>query len=52
MHTDTFLSAKFDNDMSIFFVDSPDQDFVLCFRNYEDSFTPSLDLNSFQQVLN
>ena len=29
LHTDTLLSAKFDNDMSTFFVDNPDQKFVL-----------------------
>ena len=29
LHTDTFLSAKFDNDMSSFFVDGPDQKFLL-----------------------
>ena len=29
LHADTFLSAKFDNDMSEFFVDNPDQKFLL-----------------------
>ena len=29
LHTDTLLSAKFDNDMSTFFVDNPDQKFAL-----------------------
>ena len=29
LHTDTLLSAKFDNDMSTFFVDNPDQKFLL-----------------------
>ena len=29
LHTDTFLSAKFDNDMSTVFVDNPDQKFFL-----------------------
>ena len=29
LHTDTLLSAKFDNDISTFFVDNPDQLFVL-----------------------
>ena len=29
LHTDTFLSAKFDNDMSTVFVDNPDQKFLL-----------------------
>ena len=33
LHTDTFLSAKFDNDMSSFFVDKPDQKFLL-FKNF------------------
>ena len=28
LHTDTLLSAKFNNDMSTFFVDNPDQKFV------------------------
>ena len=27
LHTETLLSAKFDNDMSTFFVDNPDQNF-------------------------
>ena len=29
LHTDTFLSAKFDNDMRTFFVANPDQKFLL-----------------------
>ena len=29
LHTDTLLSVKFDNDMSTFFVDNPDQKFLL-----------------------
>ena len=29
LHTDTLLSAKFDNDMSTFFVDNPDQKLLL-----------------------
>ena len=29
LHTDTLLNAKFDNDMSTFFVDNPDQKFLL-----------------------
>ena len=29
LHTDTLLSAKFDNDMSTFFVDNADQKFLL-----------------------
>ena len=33
LHTDTFLSAKFDNDMSTVFVDNPDQKFFLI-QNY------------------
>ena len=32
LHTDTFLSAKFDNDMSTFFVDKPEKKFLL-FKN-------------------
>ena len=34
LHTDTFLSAKFDNYMSSFFVDEPDQKFLL-FKNLQ-----------------
>ena len=40
LHTDTFLSAKFDNDMSTVFVDNPDQKFFLfqkflgCIQSY------------------
>ena len=40
LHTDTLLSAKFDNDMSTFFVDNPDQKFLLfryliwCLQSY------------------
>ena len=29
LHSDTFLSAKFDNNLSTFFVDKPDQKFIL-----------------------
>ena len=32
LHTDTFLSAKFDNDMSTFFVENPDKKLLL-FQN-------------------
>ena len=32
LHTDTFLSAKFDNDLSTFFVEQPDQK-ILLFKN-------------------
>ena len=32
LHTDIFLRAKFDNDINTFFVDNPDQKFVL-FQN-------------------
>ena len=32
LHADTFLSAKFDNDISSFFLDNPDQKFLL-FKN-------------------
>ena len=41
--SDTFLCAKFDNDMSIFFEDSSDRK-LICFRNYDDANTPTLAL--------
>ena len=50
LHTDTLLSAKFDNDMSTFFVDNTDQ-YLLLFsettRTQTLLFLPSFHLNKF-----
>ena len=50
LNTDTYMSAKFDNEMSTFFVDNPDKN-LICFRFYQDEYTPTLALTPFEQVL-
>ena len=49
-HTDTYMSAKFDNEMSTFFVDNPDKKLIY-FRFYQDEYTPTLAFIPFVQVI-
>ena len=50
LHTDTFLSAKFENDMSEFFVDNTDN-FFFFFRFYWEAYALIPALVSFEQNL-
>ena len=46
----TLLWAKnFDNNMSTFFVENPDKE-LFCFRIYQDEYTSTPALTSFEQV--
>ena len=49
-HTDTYMSAKFDNEMSTLFVDNPDKKLIY-FRFYHDEYTPTLAFIPFEQVI-
>ena len=50
LHTEVFIGAKFDNDMSTIFLDNPDQKFIV-FQKFSDAYTPTTALISFEQVL-
>ena len=50
LHTDTFLSAKFDNDLSTVFVDNPDQK-ILSFQNLLGCIHSTLALIFFEKVV-
>ena len=49
-HFRFFIGANFHNDMSIVFIDYPDQK-PFCFRTYWYAYTPTLALITFEQVL-
>ena len=50
LHTDTFMSSKFDNDKSTFFLDNTDKK-SFCFRIYQVEYTTTLAFTPFEQVL-